>query len=64
MRIATLNINSVNARLQNLSDWLTVNQPDIMFLQEIKCEFNNFPLFELQMSGYDAKILGQKSLIF
>ena len=39
MRIATLNINSVNARLQNLSDWLTVNQPDIMFLQEIKCEF-------------------------
>ena len=61
MKIATLNINSVNARLQNLSDWLTINQPDIMFLQEIKCEFNNFPLFELQMSGYDAKIFGQKS---
>ena len=61
MKIATLNINSVNARLPNLLDWLTTNQPDIMFLQEIKCEFNNFPLFDVQMSGYDAKILGQKS---
>lgn len=61
MKIATLNINSVNARLPNLLEWLAENQPDIMFLQEIKCEFNNFPLFDLQMSCYDAKILGQKS---
>lgn len=61
MKIATLNINSVNARLPNLLEWLKVNQPDVMLLQEIKCEFNNFPLFEIQMSGYDAKILGQKS---
>ena len=28
---------------------------------EIKTEFNNFPFFDLQVSGYDAKILGQKS---
>lgn len=61
MKIATLNINSVNARLDNLSDWLHQNQPDIMLLQEIKCEFNNFPFFELQMNGYEAKVLGQKS---
>jgi len=61
MKIATLNINSVNARLEILNEWLARNQPDIMLLQEIKCEFNNFPFFDLQMSGYDAKILGQKS---
>ncbi len=61
MKIATLNINSVNARLKNLLEWLNQNQPDIMFLQEIKCEYNNFPLFDVQMSGYNAVVLGQKS---
>lgn len=61
MKIATLNINSVNARLEILNEWLSRNQPDIMLLQEIKCEFNNFPFFDLQMSGYEAKVLGQKS---
>lgn len=61
MKIATLNINSINARLSNLSNWLTAEQPDVLLLQEIKCEFNNFPFFDLQVLGYDAKILGQKS---
>lgn len=61
MKIATLNINSVNARLPQLCDWLRNNQPDVMLLQEIKTEFNNFPFFDLQMLGYDSKILGQKS---
>lgn len=61
MKVATLNINSVNARLPNLLEWLAKNQPDVMFLQEIKCEFDNFPLFDVQMAGYDVKVLGQKS---
>ena len=61
MKIATLNINSINARLNNLTEWLSENKPDVMLLQEIKCEFNNFPFFDLQMNGYEAKILGQKS---
>ncbi|MBO6281464.1 MAG: exodeoxyribonuclease III [Alphaproteobacteria bacterium] len=61
MKIATLNINSVNARLTNLIDWLVQNKPDIMLLQEIKTEFNNFPFFDIQAAGYDVKILGQKS---
>ena len=61
MKIATLNINSVNARLTNLCNWLQNNQPDVMMLQEIKCEFNNFPFFDIQTLGYDVKILGQKS---
>lgn len=61
MKVATLNINSVNARLNNLCAWLGKNNPDILLLQEIKTEFNNFPFFDLQMQGYEAKILGQKS---
>lgn len=61
MKIATLNINSINARVENLCNWLTSNQPDVLLLQEIKTEFNNFPFFDLQITGYDAKVLGQKS---
>lgn len=61
MKIATLNINSVNARINNLCAWLKQNNPDVLLLQEIKTEFNNFPFFDFQMAGYEAKILGQKS---
>lgn len=61
MIIATYNVNSINARLENLLEWLNKNQPDVVLLQEIKTEFNAFPFFELQAAGYESKILGQKS---
>lgn len=61
MDIATYNVNSINARLENLTEWLRRERPDVVLLQEIKSEFNNFPFFELQTEGYEAKILGQKS---
>ena len=62
MQIATYNVNSVNARMENLLVWLKENQPDVVLLQEIKTEFNAFPFFDIQAAGYDAKILGQKSV--
>jgi len=61
MIIATYNVNSINARLENLLIWLKAVQPDIVLLQEIKCTYEAFPFFELQAAGYEAKILGQKS---
>lgn len=61
MKIAAFNVNSVNARIENLIKWLDTAAPDIVLLQEIKTEFNTFPFFDLQVAGYDAKILGQKS---
>ena len=61
MKIATYNVNSINARIENLSAYLQKENPDIVLLQEIKCEFNAFPFFELRSIGYDAKIKGQKS---
>ncbi len=61
MKVATFNINSINARLNNLLDWLNKTSPDIVLLQELKCEFNSFPFFELNAVGYDVKIVGQKS---
>ncbi|MBE6452529.1 MAG: exodeoxyribonuclease III [Alphaproteobacteria bacterium] len=61
MKIATYNVNSINARLDNLSEWLNLENPDVVLLQEIKCEFNDFPFFALQALGYEVKILGQKA---
>lgn len=61
MKISTYNVNSVNARIENLSIWLKAENPDIVLLQEIKTEFNSFPFFDLQALGYEAKILGEKS---
>ena len=61
MIVSTFNINSVNAHLDNFIDWLNKTSPDIVLLQEIKCEFNAFPFFEINSAGYNVKILGQKS---
>lgn len=61
MIISTYNVNSVNARIENLLAWLSDKKPDIVLLQEIKSEFENFPFFEIRSAGYDVKILGQKA---
>lgn len=61
MKIATYNVNSINARIDNLMNYLKEETPDIVFLQEIKTEFNSFPFFDLKILGYDAKVFGQKS---
>ncbi len=61
MKIVTYNINSVKARSANLCKWLKDNEPDIVFLQEIKCETENFIYFECESMGYRAAVLGQKS---
>ncbi|MDI9313621.1 MAG: exodeoxyribonuclease III [Hydrotalea sp.] len=63
--VATFNINSVRIRVPLLLSWLAKNKPDVLCLQEIKCEEKDFPLMELQHVAdgldYDIFILGQKS---
>ena len=61
MHIATWNINSIKARLPNVTEWLRAVSPDVVLLQEIKCETANFPAFELEALGYKVHALGQKS---
>ena len=61
MKISTLNINSVNAHLPAFLSWLQAQAPDIVLLQEIKTEYNNFPFLELNALGYQAALVGQKS---
>jgi exodeoxyribonuclease-3 len=61
MRIATWNVNSVKARLPNVLEWLAASKPDVVLLQEIKCETENFPALEFQSAGYEVRAFGQKS---
>lgn len=61
MKIATWNVNSLKVRLPHTLDWLAVNQPDVLCLQETKQEDSKFPLAELQQAGYQAVFSGQKT---
>lgn len=59
-KIISWNVASVRARLPTLLKFLATEQPDILFLQEIKATDDNFPFFDLRLAGYSAVISGQK----
>jgi exodeoxyribonuclease III len=61
MKIATWNVNSIRQREGHVQRWLERCQPDVLFLQEIKCEAANFPGLAYHALGYTAEIVGQKS---
>jgi exodeoxyribonuclease-3 len=61
MRIATWNVNSVNQRVESLVAWLKARAPDVVCLQEIKCQETGFPREPLEALGYNLAILGQKT---
>jgi len=61
MRIATYNVNSINARLPILLRWLGETAPDIVCLQELKAPQEKFPEAPLRELGYGVIWHGQKS---
>ena len=61
MKIATYNVNSVNARLPVLLRWLSEARPDIVCLQELKAPQDKFPDKAIRDAGYGAIWHGQKS---
>ena len=61
MRIATFNVNSVRQRLEGLTQWLSERQPDVVCLQEIKCEDHAFPREAIEALGYNVAVHGQKT---
>lgn len=61
MRIATWNVNSINARLETVIRWFEEAQPDVACLQEIKCVDEKFPAEAFERLGYNLAIHGQKS---
>ena len=61
MKIATWNVNSVNARLERVLEWFEEAQPDVACLQEIKCVDDKFPAEAFERLGYNVAVHGQKS---
>lgn len=61
MKITTLNINSVRARVEWLPQWLDDRAPDVLCLQELKCEAEQFPAELFESAGYTFALRGQKS---
>ena len=61
MKIVSWNVNSVRARITNILDYIKKSTPDILLLQEIKAQDENFPFKDFKNEGYDSHIFGQKS---
>jgi exodeoxyribonuclease-3 len=61
MRLATWNVNSVNARLETVIRWFEEAAPDVACLQEIKCVEEKFPAEAFERLGYNVEVLGQKT---
>ncbi len=61
MKIATWNVNSIRVRLSHVLAWLEKEKPDVLCLQELKCEAPNFPWEEFRAAGYHAHVAGQKT---
>ncbi|AKD53564.1 exodeoxyribonuclease III [Spirosoma radiotolerans] len=61
MKIATYNVNGINARLPVLLRWLTETAPDVVCLQELKAPQEKFPQQAIRDAGYSAIWKGQKS---
>ena len=61
MLVATFNINSVRAHAGNLLEWLRARRPDVVLLQELKCETPAFPAAPFEDLGYQCAVFGQKA---
>ena len=61
MKIISWNVNSVRARIENIKNYINDSDPDILLLQEIKTQNENFPTDEFKNLGYVSYVFGQKS---
>ena len=61
MKIISWNVNSVRARIENIKHYIKDSEPDVLMLQEIKTQDENFPNDEFKNLGYISYVFGQKS---
>jgi exodeoxyribonuclease-3 len=62
LTIATWNVNSIRQREMAASAWLRQANPDVLCLQELKCQSEAFPRASFEALGYNCAVLGQKGL--
>lgn len=61
LKLASWNVNSINARLPTITAWLKDAAPDVVCLQELKCVDAAFPTDAMADLGYTVLTHGQKS---
>ena len=61
MKIATWNLNSIRAREERLYRWLDAEQPDVLCLQELKAQDDDFPFSGVEAAGYNVAVYGQRT---
>ena len=61
MKLATWNVNSLAVRLPQLLDWLALQQPDVLVLQETQLTDDKFPQAEIAAAGWQSVWFGQKT---
>jgi len=54
VRVATWNVNSLNARMGRVEEWLEYARPDVLCLQETKVADAAFPSMAFSALGYDS----------
>lgn len=54
MKLVTWNVNSLKVRMPRMLEFLELHAPDVVCLQETKCELEAFPVLELEAAGYRA----------
>jgi exodeoxyribonuclease-3 len=59
MLVATYNVNSINARLDFVMDFLATHRPDLVCVQELKVDNEAFPHLAFAQAGYRAATHGQ-----
>src|SRR5262249_20286741 len=60
VRIATWNVNSIRARLERLTGWLSGARPRVVLWQETKCPDERPPREPIEELGYQIAHHGQK----
>ena len=60
MKIATWNVNSIRSRINNFLEFIKIENPDVILLQELKCLQDQFPFFEFDYLKYNIEIVAEK----
>lgn len=61
MNLTTWNVNSIRARLERTLEWVDAMRPDVLCVQELKCQDTEFPRQAFLDRGYHVAVFGQKT---
>lgn len=61
MKVATWNVNSITARIDQVVAWCESERPDVLCLQELKCTTEKFPVRKFRSAGLaHVAVLGER----